>query len=164
MAYDLKALARRAQEKQKENKKFFRQLKKKPPKRLDYIMQGLHQEAFEQIDCLACANCCKIAGPLFTANDIRRISKYLKMKQQQFIEAYLYVDEDQDYVLQQLPCAFLGADNYCSIYSVRPKACAEYPHTDRKKFHQIASLTMKNIAICPAAELVVGQLKEKIGR
>ncbi len=30
------------------------------------------------------------------------------------------------------PCPFLGDDNYCSVYEARPKACREYPHTDRK--------------------------------
>ncbi len=41
------------------------------------------------------------------------------------------------------------------IYDVRPKACREFPHTDRKKFHQIADLTLKNVAICPAAYNIV---------
>ncbi|MCB0387964.1 MAG: YkgJ family cysteine cluster protein, partial [Winogradskyella sp.] len=65
-------------------------------------------------------------------------------------DTYLRVDEDNDYVLQSVPCPFLGADNYCSIYDVRPKACSGFPHTDRKKFHQISNLTLKNVAICPA--------------
>lgn len=106
--------------------------------------------------------CCKTTGPLFTQSDIERISKYLKLKPQQFIETYLRVDEDKDYVLQSVPCTFLDADNYCMIYDVRPKACREYPHTDRKKFHQITNLTLKNTAICPAAFNVVEAMKLRI--
>jgi len=99
---------------------------------------------------------------LFTNADIERIAKHLKMKPQQFIDTYLQIDEDRDFVLQSLPCTFLDAENYCMIYDVRPKACREYPHTDRKKFNQIANLTLKNVAICPAAFEVVEEMKKKI--
>ena len=84
------------------------------------------------------------------------------MKEQQFIEAYLRVDEENDYVLQSVPCTFLGEDNYCCIYEVRPKACREFPHTDRKKFQQISNLTLKNVAICPAAFNIVEEMKKRI--
>jgi len=155
-------LPAKAKEKQQENKKFFAKLKKKPPKQLDYIMRELHEAEFERTDCLTCANCCKTTGPLFTDADITRIAKHLRMKPQQFISSYLKVDEDNDHVLQQVPCTFLGADNYCSIYEVRPKACREFPHTNRKKFHQISHLTLENVAICPAAYAIVEELKRRI--
>jgi Fe-S-cluster containining protein len=54
--------------------------------------------------CLKCASVCKTTGPLFTLADIERVSKYLKQKPQQFIAQYLHGDEDQDYVLQSVPC------------------------------------------------------------
>ncbi|PTM00566.1 MAG: zinc/iron-chelating domain-containing protein [Bacteroidetes bacterium] len=158
----LKELPKLAKDKHKENKTFFTKLKKKPPKQLDYIMQELHEEEFERTDCLTCGNCCKTTGPLFTDKDIDRISKHFKQKPQQFIEQHLKMDEDNDYVLQSVPCTFLGSDNYCSIYEVRPKACREFPHTDRKKFQQIANLTMKNVAICPAAFNIVEKMKKQI--
>ncbi|WP_334113011.1 YkgJ family cysteine cluster protein [Paucihalobacter sp.] len=151
-----------AKDKHKENKLFFAKLKKKPPKNLDYVMQKLHTSEFEKTDCLTCANCCKTTGPLFTDKDIERISKYFKMKPSVFIENYLHLDEENDYVLQSVPCTFLGADNYCSIYEVRPKACREFPHTDRKKFQQIEHLTLKNVAICPAAYNIVEEMKKRI--
>lgn len=160
----LKNLPNRAKDTHKQNKKFFAKLKKRPPKQLDNIMQQLHDEAFSRIDCLSCANCCKTTGPLFTDKDIERIAKHLRMKPQAFIEAYLRVDEEGDHVLQSVPCTFLGADNYCSIYEVRPKACREYPHTDRKKFHQIGNLTLKNVAICPAAFEIVEELKKRLAQ
>ncbi len=151
-----------AKEKHAENKKFFGKLKKRPPKNLDYLMQELHHEEFERTDCLECANCCKTTGPLFTKADIERISKFFRQKPQAFIDDYLRIDEENDYVFQSLPCPFLGADNYCSIYDVRPKACREFPHTDRKKFQQISNLTLKNVAICPAAFNIVEAMKAKI--
>ncbi|WP_036152233.1 YkgJ family cysteine cluster protein [Maribacter forsetii] len=158
----LRELPQKAKEKYNENKKFFVKLRKKPPKNLDYIMQELHEAEFERTDCLTCANCCKTTGPLFTNADVERISKSFRMKPQKFIETYLRIDEENDYVLQQTPCTFLGADNYCSIYDVRPKACREFPHTDRKKFQQISNLTLKNVAICPAAFNIVEEMKKLI--
>ncbi|WP_461532166.1 YkgJ family cysteine cluster protein [Sinomicrobium sp.] len=163
MKEELEHLPQLAKDKHKENKKYFAKLRKKPPKNLDYVMQELHDEVFSEVDCLKCANCCKTRGPLFTDADIERIARHLKLKPQQFIERYLRIDEDKDYVLQSLPCTFLDADNYCLIYDVRPKACREYPHTDRKKFHQIANITLKNTAICPAAYRVVEAMKKRLG-
>ena len=125
-------------------------------------MLELHEAEFKKTDCLTCANCCKTTGPLFTDKDIERIAKYFKMKSAQFITQFLRVDEDNDYVLQSVPCTFLGADNYCSIYEVRPKACREFPHTDRKKFQQISNLTLKNVEICPAAYNIVEEMKRRI--
>lgn len=84
------------------------------------------------------------------------------MKPRQFEDQYLQTDEDGDLVLQQTPCTFLGADNYCSIYEVRPKACREYPHTDRKKIQKISNLTIKNVAICPAAYNIVEKMKAQM--
>jgi hypothetical protein len=158
----IKNLPKQAKDKHNENKKFFAKLKKKPPKNLDYVMQELHDAEFERTDCLDCANCCKTTGPLFTDKDIDRVSKHFRMKPHQFISNYLRVDDDNDYVLQSVPCTFLGADNYCSIYDVRPKACREFPHTDRKKFQQISILTLKNVTICPAAFNIVEEMKKRI--
>ncbi|PCJ94520.1 MAG: zinc/iron-chelating domain-containing protein [Flavobacteriaceae bacterium] len=158
----LQDLQKMTKEKHLENKKYFTKLKKKTPKNLDYIMQELHDAEFEKTDCLTCANCCKTTGPMFTNADVERISKHLRLKPQKFIATYLQIDEDDDYVLKQVPCAFLGADNYCSIYDVRPKACREFPHTNRKKFQQISLLTLKNVAICPAAFNIVEEMKRRI--
>lgn len=158
----IRQLPKKAAEKHNENKKFFARLRKKPPKHLDYVMQELHEAEFKSTDCLSCANCCKTTGPLFTNSDIERISKHFRMKPQKFVARYLRVDEDNDHVLQQVPCTFLGPDNLCSIYDVRPKACREFPHTDRKKFHQISQLTLKNVALCPAAFNIVEEMKKRI--
>ena len=148
--------------KRKENSVFFKRLKKEKPKVLDKLMHPIHDDVFEHTNCLKCANCCKTTGPLFTDKDIQRISKYLKIKPSEFVERYLRIDEDNDYVLQSVPCFFLAEDNYCSIYKVRPKACRKYPHTDRIKQYQLLKLTEKNIDICPAVFEIAERLKLKL--
>ena len=150
--------------KQKEHKKFLETLKKRPPKNLDYIVQDTHDEVFSKIDCLQCANCCKTTGPLFTEKDIERIAKHLRMKSIDFEQKFLKTDEENDKVLQDLPCWFLNSDNTCSIYEVRPKACREFPHTDRKKIYQINHLTIKNTIICPAAFEFVERMQKNLDK
>lgn len=159
----LEELPKLAKEAKKENQKYFARLKKRPQKRLDLLMQDLHDKEFAKTDCLTCGNCCRTSSPIFTDKDIQRISKHLRMKVRDFMEQYLERDSDDFYVLQSVPCTFLNeADNSCFIYDVRPKACAEYPHTNRKKFIKITDLTVANTAICPAAYEIVEELKKRL--
>jgi Fe-S-cluster containining protein len=125
-------------------------------------LPALDEEAFEQVDCLSCANCCKNYSPRFKTPDIKRISKTLSMKESVFIETYLNIDEEGDYVLKSTPCPFLGSDNYCSIYEDRPSDCRRFPYTDEDVFVKRQQLTLKNISFCPAAYYVVERLMQEI--
>ncbi len=145
-------------------KPLFLQYYKKNKKRLgkmDTIVQQLHDEVSEKIDCLTCANCCRSLGPAIYDKDIERIAKALRIKPSEVVSSYLRIDEDGDYVFKSMPCPFLMNDNYCSIYESRPKACREYPHTDRKNFEQIYKLTVKNASTCPIAYEVLYKLMDK---
>jgi len=145
---------------QKENKALVKKLKRSKPKTLDTTIHQLHSNVFDNIDCLACANCCKTTSPIYYERDIDRLAKHLKMKPSAFIEKYLHIDEDKDYVLNEAPCPFLDYENYCMVYESRPTACREYPHTNRKRFYQILDLSLKNTAICPAVSDVFEGLKK----
>lgn len=128
-------------------------------KNLDQEFHKAHEEAFKKINCLDCGNCCKTTSPIFRDADVRRISKNLRMKEKEFISKYLKIDEENDYVLQKSPCAFLADDNSCGIYDFRPLACKEYPHTNRKNMYQIVKITRENTKICPAVAKIVLSLK-----
>ncbi len=121
----------------------------------------LHNEAFEKIDCLKCANCCRNYSPRFKTPDIKRISKHLKMKEGDFIETYLRLDEDGDYVTKTSPCPFLGDDNYCNIYENRPSDCHRFPYTDEDVFIKRPAITLKNSTFCPIAYYVLEKLIEE---
>ncbi|MFM7431487.1 MAG: YkgJ family cysteine cluster protein [Flammeovirgaceae bacterium] len=142
-----------------QNRKFLTGLKKRNPREVDDAFHNLHEEVFNKIDCLTCANCCKTTSPIFYQTDIERVAKALRMKPGDFIEKYLRIDEDKDYVLKSSPCPFLDSENYCSVYADRPKACREYPHTNRKKMVQIMDLTYKNTLVCPAVLEMVERMK-----
>jgi len=124
-------------------------------------LPALHEAAFSTIDCLQCANCCKHYSPRFKMPDIRRIAKRLKMKESVFMDTYLRLDEDGDYVVRQQPCPFLGADNFCSIYEDRPRDCRRYPYTDEDVLLRQPGLTLKNSTVCPAVYYVMEHLSEK---
>ncbi|MEQ9303730.1 MAG: YkgJ family cysteine cluster protein [Marinoscillum sp.] len=151
---------KQAADRKKVNKQLLTKLKKKKPKDLDDNFHELHDTIFDEIDCLECANCCKTTSPIFQVSDIERLSKSLKMKLPDFIETYLEVDDERDYVLKSSPCPFLGNDNKCIVYDSRPKACREYPHTNRKRMYQITNLTFKNSLICPAVSRIMIKLEE----
>lgn len=156
---DLERFREASKNKSAENKKLLTGLKKKDPRKVDDLFHALHEEVFEEIDCLTCANCCKTTSPIFYQTDIERVAKALRLKPGEFIEKYLRIDEDKDYVLNSSPCPFLDQDNYCKVYDDRPKACREYPHTNRKKMVQIMDLTYKNTMVCPAVLEMVERIK-----
>ncbi len=143
-------------------KLMFKKLKKLRDNEIDKLFHDAHTKAFQEINCLDCAFCCKHVGPLWTKQDIKRVAKHLKMKEADFESTYLCIDEDNDYVFQSMPCPFLQNDNKCMIYEVRPKACREYPHTDRKKMKQIFKLTLKNSSHCPAVEKIMDDISENV--
>jgi Fe-S-cluster containining protein len=118
----------------------------------------LHEAAFEKIDCLTCANCCKNYSPRFKTPDIKRISKHLNMKESNFIETYLSLDSEGDYVVKSTPCPFLGEDNFCSIYDKRPSDCQRFPYTDEDVLLKRPAITLKNASFCPAVYFVLEKL------
>jgi uncharacterized protein len=119
-------------------------------KTLDQTINSAHEKAFNEIDCLECANCCKTTGPLVTNSDISRISSKLRVSEREFVSTYLRTDEDGDHVFKGMPCPFLSENNYCAIYEYRPRACRQFPHTNQNGQAEITHLTRKNGRICPA--------------
>lgn len=153
---DLEAFNKDAEAHFDKHKTLIKQLRK--VKKLDDIFHVAHEEVFKELDCLECANCCKTTSPIFYEPDIERVARAVKMKTAEFIITYLHKDEDNDFVLNVTPCPFLGYDNKCIVYENRPKACREYPHTNRKRMKQILNLTLKNSQVCPAVNEVLKQI------
>lgn len=146
---------KRSGEHQKQYKQFLQRANKNKVLKL---LPDLHEAAFEEVDCLTCANCCKNYSPRFKTPDIKRISKYLGMKEGDFIETYLYLDDEGDYVTKSKPCPFLGTDNYCSIYDTRPSDCQRFPYTDEDVLLKRPAITLKNSTFCPAVYFVLEKL------
>jgi Fe-S-cluster containining protein len=153
----LPAMAKAAR---KEHAALVKRLSASDPRKLDDRMHALHEAVFDTINCLDCANCCRTLGPRITDADVQRIAASLRIKPSVFVERFLVVDEEGDYIFRSMPCPFLGSDNYCSIYEARPKACREYPHTDKRRVYQVMPLTLKNSATCPAVFEILERLRK----
>ena len=149
------------QKKSGERKKIYKQyLDRAPRNTVLKQLPDLHEEAFEKVDCLTCANCCKNYSPRFKTPDVKRISRHLRMKESVFIETYLKVDDEGDYVVKTTPCPFLGSDNYCTIYEERPSDFHRFPYTDEDVFIKRPALTLKNTSFCPITYYVIEKLIE----
>ena len=150
------------QKKSADHQKQYKQLLHRADKnKVLKLLPDLHQQAFSNINCLDCAACCKNYSPRFKTPDIKRISRHLKLKEGEFIEKYLLMDNEGDYVVKSKPCAFLGADNFCSIYDVRPSDCSRFPYTDEDVILKRPAITLKNSSFCPAVYFVLEKLIEK---
>jgi Fe-S-cluster containining protein len=143
------------------NFRFLRSLKMvSDPARLDSQARELHQEVFASIDCTRCANCCKTMQPAFTDEDIESIAAHLGMSPEAFVAAHLEVDpEEGGHRTKAAPCPFLGGDDRCTIYAVRPQACREFPHTDKEGFIWRVYLHTANTLSCPAVYHLVKRLR-----
>lgn len=147
------------EKKSAEHQKNYQQyLKKANKNKVLKVLPDLHEAAFEKVNCLECANCCKNYSPRFKMPDIKRISKVLGMKETAFIDQYLQMDNEGDYVVKSTPCPFLGADNFCSIYEDRPSDCARFPYTDEDVLLKRPLITIKNSSFCPAVYYVLENL------
>ena len=140
---------------QKQYKQFLQRANKNKVLR---ALPELHDTAFKKVDCLKCANCCKNYSPRFKTPDIKRIARHLNLKEGDFINRFLYVDNEGDYVLKSKPCPFLGTDNFCSIYEVRPSDCRRFPYTDEDVILKRPTLTLTNSGFCPIVYYVLEKL------
>ncbi|MBA2498370.1 MAG: YkgJ family cysteine cluster protein [Chitinophagaceae bacterium] len=148
---------KKAADRQKDYKRFLHRANKK------HVLKQLPEltdEAFKSVDCLQCAQCCKNYSPRFKTPDIKRISKQLKMRESEFIDTYLNVDLEGDFVVKSTPCPFLGSDNYCGIYDDRPSDCRRFPYTDEDVLLKRPQLTLKNSTFCPITYYVLERLLE----
>ena len=141
---------------------FFAQAKKMSKADITKLSTEVHDRVFKRTDCLSCGNCCKSAPPIVTPADIKRIAKFIGSSPKQVIRDFTIQDFDGELSFNQVPCRFLGKDNYCSIYEARPEACRDYPHTRSDQFMRRKRLHLKNAKICPAVQEILQIMENKI--
>jgi Fe-S-cluster containining protein len=146
-------------------RRFLTKLESAPPRGLDLMAVAADIEMWKKTDCLSCANCCKTMSPTYTRGDMLRIAAHLGMKLDQFQKKYLRKDREGDWINKTQPCQFLNpVDNKCSIYEVRPRDCAGFPHHTKKRMVDYMHVFKQNIEFCPATYRVVEMMKENLGR
>jgi Fe-S-cluster containining protein len=141
-----------------ENWEFRSFLKGRDDQEIDRLVHKLHRELFQQIDCIACSNCCKVTGTALNQKDIDHISRRLKLSAADFQEQYLRKDAEGEMVLKTKPCPFL-TEKGCSIYDIRPKVCREYPYTNKAEFIYRLINMVNNCEVCPVVFEIFERLK-----
>jgi Fe-S-cluster containining protein len=144
-------------------KKFLTKLEKKPPRGLDKLATDMDLAMWKETDCLSCANCCKTMSPTYTKSDLVRIATHLGMTTDEFRKKWLYKDKNGDWINKKQPCQFLNLeDNKCSIYDIRPKDCAGFPHHTKKRMIDYMHVFKQNIEYCPATYKMVEKMQERL--
>jgi Fe-S-cluster containining protein len=140
-------------------RQLFNRFKEDKPKGLDKAFRKANDEAFAHINCLECANCCRIAQPVFEMPDIKRIARHFEMTPEGFIKKYLKADPEYEYFTKKLPCTFLGNDNKCTIYEIRPMGCRTYPPAKLRLSPEQLDVIHDNAGICPAVNEMIDKIR-----
>ncbi len=92
-------------------------------------LKSIAQDIEDQIDCTACANCCRVATTPVTERDAERLSRFLGMKLADFWRNHTDETEEDGRILKrgENGCTFLEG-NLCSVYAARPQTCEQFPH------------------------------------
>src|ERR1700742_2163802 len=83
---DLVQIDRLGTKKQAENERFRKHMKRHDFS--DLRFRRVAEEIEDQIDCRACANCCKVAETDITKRDAARISRAMGMSEKDFVSKY----------------------------------------------------------------------------
>jgi Fe-S-cluster containining protein len=126
---------------------------------VDTIVQRHYGDVASQIDCCACANCCRTMLPILSDADIARMASALNMTEDELIRDYLKPAEEEDgFTFKATPCPFLGG-NLCTIYDARPENCRSYPHIHKEGFQFRLIGAIENCSVCPIVFNVYERLK-----
>ncbi len=131
MLTDLVQIRLLGEKKRSENDRFRRFLKTRSHS--DRVLRHLAEEIKEQIDCLECGNCCRVATAAVQERDVERLAKYLRISPAKFLAEYTIETEDEGRILRRTDeagCVFLDG-NTCTVYDARPDTCQRFPHLVR---------------------------------
>lgn len=127
---DLVQIRRLGEKKLDENKRLRQHLKRHNfvERRLKIIAQQIEEE----VECRACANCCRVATTTITERDVDSLARFLGMKRDEFLREYTTMSEEEGRILKRSDsgCVFLSG-NECTVYEARPQTCEDFPHLVR---------------------------------
>jgi len=164
MLTDLVQIRRLEHQNRDENLRFRAYLKRH--RHSDRRLRRFGEEIEAQIDCTACANCCRVPEVGITERDIEKLAKFLGMTRHEFLRDYTQRDEKGALILKRTEagCVFLE-DNLCTVYEARPQNCANFPHLVRGT-GSIASRMWQLVdraGYCPIVYNWMEVVKEDIG-
>lgn len=162
----IELIERYARSKEEENWRFRDYLKYRLPlsnDALDAMVQATTAKVWEQIDCKACANCCRTAQVMVDAADIARLAKRLALSKAEFTRRYISTVAAGEMMLSTQPCPFLEG-NVCSVYEDRPQSCRDFPYLHEKNFRSRSISMVENTSLCPIVFNTYESLKMRLRR
>jgi Fe-S-cluster containining protein len=178
MLTDLVQIRRLEQQQHGENARFRAYLKSH--RHSDRRLRRFGEEIEAQIDCTACANCCRVTEVGITDKDVEKLAKFVGTSQKEFVEQFTALDASGAMILKrvapgnqgpgnqglgnQVACVFLEG-NLCSVYAARPQNCANFPHVVRGS-GSIASRMwefLDRVGYCPIVYNWMETVKDDIG-
>ncbi len=130
MLTDLVQIRRLGERKAPENHRFRKFLRNRriDDRKLRHIAEAIEDE----IDCTACANCCRMATVKLQQRDIEKLAKLFGLTVPRFLGEYTVLSQEEGRILKRTEqgCVFL-AGNLCAVYEARPSTCVNFPHLVR---------------------------------
>ena len=164
MITDLVQIRRLEQQKRGENSRFRAYLKHH--RHSDRRLRRFGEDIEAEIDCTACANCCRVTEVGITERDIEKLAKFIGVSAREFLEQFTASDAAGARILKrnEKGCVFLEG-NLCTVYEARPNNCANFPHVVRGT-GSIASRMwefLDRAGYCPIIYNWMEKVKEDIG-
>jgi uncharacterized protein len=131
MITDLVQIKTLGEKKRDENLRFRKHMKSRDYS--DRILRRVAEDIEAQIDCTACANCCKVATVQVSERDVERLSKFLRVSPERFLIEYTAESAEEGRILKtdkMSGCIFLNGRE-CTVYDFRPDICSRFPHLVR---------------------------------
>lgn len=133
----------------------------RPDAELDALVETIAAEVIPQIDCTACANCCRGIPIELIPEDLPVMAAALRLPVPEVAARYLQPDPAGWSVFNQVPCPLLDG-HLCRIYPHRPRACRDYPPLT-PDFRWLAHDLRHGLGICPILFNVFARLKRRLG-
>lgn len=124
---DLVQIGRFGEKQREENQRFRAWMKRH--KFIERRFRAIAQNMEDSVDCMSCANCCRVATTQITERDAERLARYLGLRLAEFLRDYTVESAVGGRILKRNEngCVFLEG-NLCSVYDARPRTCELFPH------------------------------------
>ena len=132
---------------------------------LDQLVDEIAAEVIPQIDCTACANCCRSLMVGLSPDDIPPLADVLRLPPDRLIAVYVDRDRGAQHgewgVFRCSPCALLR-NKLCTVYAHRPQSCRDYPALT-PDFRWLYGEISSGAGQCPIIFNVIERLKLRLG-
>jgi Fe-S-cluster containining protein len=164
MITDLVQIRRLEQQQRGENAKFRAYLRNH--RHSDRRLRRFGEQIEAEIDCTACANCCRVTEVGITEKDVEKLAKFVGTSEREFVEQFTSLDKSGAPILRRNEggCVFLEG-NLCSVYEARPVNCANFPHVVRGSGSISSRMWefLDRVGYCPIVYNWMETVKEDIG-